>query len=99
MSRTNDLAILLDDFQAAVDTVQDIARQIRSMFTNTAKQETEVAAEPIRFEDLRGLCAQKSREGHTAEIREIITGFGAKKLSEIEPNLYAEVQKKVEAIV
>lgn len=47
----------------------------------------------IKFEDVRALLGQKSQEGMTEGVRGIIQKYGATKLSEIEPEHYADVLK------
>mgnify|MGYP007115505703 FL=1 len=42
--------------------------------------------------------ATKSGEGHTAEVKAILTEFGVEKLSDIEPAQYEELLAKVEVI-
>ena len=52
----------------------------------------------ITLEKVRGILADKSRAGHTAEIRSIIQKYGAERLSEIDPKHYGEVIKDVEVL-
>ncbi|MDR0695952.1 MAG: hypothetical protein LBF68_00195 [Christensenellaceae bacterium] len=42
---------------------------------------------PITLEAVRAVLAEKSRAGHTAEIRELLEAHGAAKLSEIDPTV------------
>ena len=52
----------------------------------------------ITLEEVRSVLASRSRDGFTAEVRKLITGFGAEKLSGIDPSRYGEVMKAAEAI-
>lgn len=52
----------------------------------------------ITFEEVRAVLATKSREGHTAEVKAVLTEFGVEKLSDIEPAQYEELLAKVEVI-
>ena len=52
----------------------------------------------ITLEQVRGVLAGKSRDGYTAEVRAIITGHGANRLSEIKPEDYAAVLKEAEEL-
>ena len=52
----------------------------------------------ITLEQVRGVLAGKSRDGFTAEVRAIITGHGANRLSEIKPEDYAAVLKEAEEL-
>ena len=52
----------------------------------------------ITLEKVRGVLAEKSRDGFTVEVREIIQSFGAERLSEIDPANYEAVLKKAEVL-
>ena len=52
----------------------------------------------IPLEKVRGVLAEKSRDGYTAEVRAIIQSFGADRLSEIDPSQYEAVLKKAEVL-
>lgn len=68
---------------------------------NTAKKEAKVAKQepeekPLTLEEVRAVLAEKSRSGHTEEVRELLAKHGADKLSEINsaeyPALLAEAE-------
>lgn len=60
-----------------------------------ALSESETKTEPeIPLEKVRGILAEKSRAGKTAEVRAIIKKFGADRLSDIDPKDYAAVLKE-----
>ena len=42
----------------------------------------------VTLEQVRAVLAEKSRSGHTAEVREMLLKHGANKLSEIDPEEY-----------
>ena len=50
------------------------------------------------IEDVRKILADKSRLGHTSNIRELLEKYGAKKLSEIEPSNYKGLVADVEKL-
>ena len=66
---------------------------------------SEFQAEPVReaakeytFTEVRTILAEKSRAGHTAEIKKILISHGAEKLSEIDPAEFAAVVAEVEVL-
>ena len=59
-----------------------------------AKQEEKT----YEIEDVRKILADKSRLGHTAKIRELLEKYGAKKLSEIDPSNYKDLEADVEKL-
>ena len=50
------------------------------------------------LEEVRAVLARRSRDGHTEEVKAVISSFGADKLSAIDPSQYEELLKKVEMI-
>ena len=53
---------------------------------------------PLTLEEVRAVLARRSRDGHTEEVKAVISRFGADKLSAIDPSQYEELLKKVEMI-
>lgn len=59
-----------------------------------AKEEAEAAPSPapekktLTLEEVRAVLAEKSRAGHTAEVRALLNKHGADKLSDIDPAEY-----------
>ena len=52
----------------------------------------------IPLEKVRGVLADKSRSGHTAEVRAIIQKYGADRLSDIDPKDFPAVLKEAEEL-
>ena len=94
------------------DTVQPAAEEKPKKKTRkTAKAKTEEPtetheAEPvpeeekpmITFEQVRAALANKSRDGYTLAVKNLVESFGVEKLSEIKPEDYAEILKQAEMI-
>ena len=53
---------------------------------------------PLTLEEVRAVLAEKSRAGHTAEVKELLAKHGADKLSEIDPAEYAELLAEAEVL-
>lgn len=66
--------------------------------TEPAKAETVPEKKTITLEEVRTLLAEKSRAGHTDQVKEIIAKHGAKKLSEIDPSEYEALIAEVEVL-
>ena len=62
----------------------------------TAKQEPE--EKPLTLGEVRAVLAEKSRSGHTEEVRELLAKHGADKLSEIDPAEYAALLAEAEVL-
>ena len=71
---------------------------------NTEKPETAVPAEEpkpaetIPLERVRSVLADKSRLGHTADVKALLQKHGAVKLSEVDPEEYAVLLAEAEAL-
>lgn len=90
-----DIRSLADSLQALCDaTVQD---EPDTGQTQTDKLETPESAD-ISLEKVRTVLADKSRNGLTAEVRQLIRRYGADKLSEIKPEHFAAVLKEAEVL-
>ncbi len=71
---------------------------------NTVKKEEKPAAKqepeekPLTLEEVRAVLAEKSRAGHTEEVRELLKKHGADKLSEIDPAKYPALLADAEVL-
>ena len=61
-----------------------------------AKQEPE--EKPLTLEEVRAVLAEKSRSGHTEEVRALLNKHGADKLSEIDPAEYPALLAEAEVL-
>lgn len=52
----------------------------------------------ITLDEIRAELTSFARKGFTSDIRDIIVGFGANKLSELDPKHYEEVLSRVRDI-
>lgn len=62
---------------------------------NTADDKKE---KPVAVEDIRAVMAQKSQEGKTKEIRELLQKFGAVKLSAVKPEDYPALLQEAQVL-
>lgn len=62
------------------------------------KPETTVPAEAVPLEKVRAVLADKSRLGHTAEVKALLQKHGAAKLSEVDPAEYAALLAEAEVL-
>ena len=105
-----DLRSLADSLQAVADAVADNgaaeaekAGKTGKAAKNTAKKDTKPAKQepeekPLTLEEVRAVLAEKSRSGHTEEVRELLNKHGADKLSEIDPAEYAALLAEAEVL-
>ena len=67
---------------------------------NTAKKTVKAESEekPLTLEEVRAVLAEKSRAGHTAEVKELLNKHGADKLLEIDPSEYPALLADAEVL-
>ena len=92
----NDLTKLDELLAQAVDDINKCRQELKSHLspeTVAAEVATESAVElvPITFEEVRTRLAELSRDGKTAQVRELIAKFGATKLSEVDKKHYPAI--------
>ena len=90
MGKISELELVIRDLRSAATTINDVADTLAEMFsTSSVKKTTDAPAEPVlTLEQVRAVLADKSRQGHTAEIRSLLQKYGAAKLSSIDPIHY-----------
>ena len=100
MSRMSELDAAVAELRKCSEALIGISETLRTLFGAENAAEAEKAAEPApaALEDVRGVLAQKSAEGHTAEIQALIRGYGASRLSEVAPEHYTELLQKAKVL-
>lgn len=63
-----------------------------------SQEEPKQAKPAATLEQVRGVLADKSQQGFTAEVKALIRKYGAERLSEIAPEQFPEMLKEAEAI-
>lgn len=61
-------------------------------------EETEAPAKEYTFTEVRTFLADKSRAGHTAEVKKILAAYGVDKLSDLDKAEYAAVMAEAEVL-
>ncbi len=68
----------------------------------TQKAQTEKAEpqqeKPATLEDVRAVMAQKSQDGKSKEVKELLQKYGAAKLSAVEPEDYPALLREAQAL-
>ena len=99
MSKTSDMATTIEELRNAAAAINDAANWLAEAFSSTDATEKAPAAEPaLKLEDVRAVLAEKSRKGHTAEIRSLLQKYGADKLSKIDPANYKALLADAEVL-
>lgn len=99
MSKISDMAAAIEDLRATAATIIETANRLTEMCSGAKDAEPAKASESaLTLEAVRAVLADKSRQGHTAEIRSLLQKHGASKLSEIDPANYKALLADAEVI-
>ena len=105
MSKMAEMAQTIEELRTAAASINAAADWLYQQFSGDdneaqvtkapAKKETKPE---LKLEDVRAVLAEKSRAGHTAEVRALLKKYGAAKLSETEPANYEALMNDAEVI-
>ena len=104
MSKMNDMAMTIEELRNAAAAINDAADWLAQQFGGTPKatEKSEAPVTPAKpaltLEEVRAVLADKSRAGHTAEIREFLKKYGASKLSLVDPKHYEDLLREAEVL-
>ena len=78
----------------------ELADEISAMLTGTEPPANEAheEAKPLTLEEVRAVLADKSKDGFTAQIRELLKKYGADRLSAIDPANYRALLTDAEGL-
>ena len=104
MSKTSELALVTEELRNAAAALCSVAENLSTLLADQAEQSAPSAQSnqktetSLTLEAVRAVLADKSRNGHTADIRALLEKHGAAKLSEIDPAKYAALLADAEAL-
>ena len=87
MSKMAEIATIIDELRDTASSINRIADELTDLFSYSNRV-PDVAPAPekaLSLEEARAILAEKSRDGFTAQIRDLLQKYGASKLSEIDP--------------
>lgn len=97
MSRIKLLMEIKEDAENLASSIGVLLTALESDEELVEKKE-EQEEKTFELEEVRKILADKSRLGHTAEIRELLEKYGVKKLSEIDSSKYKSLVQDVEKL-
>lgn len=103
MSKMSELDLCVGELRNAAQSLNTVADSLTALFSGSQPEksvqpESIPTSKPLTLEDVRAVLAEKSRNGHTAKIRELLEKHGAAKLSEIDPQKYAALLAEAEVL-
>ena len=106
MSKMAEMAQTIEELRSAAASINAAADWLYQQFSGDeaaapeapAKAKKEKPKLEIKLEDVRAVLAEKSRAGHTAEVRALLQKYDAEKLSAVDPANYEALMKDAEVI-
>lgn len=105
MSKMAELDAAVAELRRCGKALIGVSETLLDLFSGSDEQQTESAATKnvpaakiLTLEDVRPVLAQKSVEGHTAEVQALIRKYGADKLSQVNQAHYADLLREAEVI-
>ena len=99
MSKMSDMAMTIEELRRAAAAINEAASWLAEQFSSNELTPEPTAAEPVlTLEAVRAVLAEKSRKGHTAEIRSLLLKYGADKLSQLDPANYRALLADAEVL-
>lgn len=90
---------LADLFSGSAEEEKKTVKKTTAKKKGTEEPKLEVQEEKaLTLEDVRAVCADKSRNGFTAEVKAILNKHGVEKLSELNPAEYKALLAEVEVL-
>ena len=95
------MAQTIEELRSAAAAISNAADWLTKMFSGEPQATDASASSPesaLTLEQVRAVLADKSRQGHTAEIRSLLQKYGAAKLSGIDPAHYKALLADAEVL-
>ncbi len=92
------IAEIVSEFQGEADKPAVETKEKAAPKQIEAKAEEAESVKEYTFTEVRTFLADKSRAGHTAEVKKILAAHGADKLSNLDKDEYAAVMAEAEVL-
>lgn len=100
MSKMSEMEATIRELRDIASSINSIANWLTEAFGGSSDTPEEAPApeKPLTLEEVRAILAEKSRDGFTAQIRDLLLKYGAKKLSEVDPASYKALVADAEVL-
>ena len=102
MSKMAELDTTVAELRRCGEALIAVSETLRDLFSGCDERQPlaqpQSSAKALVLEDVRSVLAQKSVEGHTAEVQALIRKYGADKLSQVDPAHYADLLREAEVL-
>jgi len=104
MGKVSELEMQIKELRSCGETIIEIANTLAGMFSSETAEDAPPKADPTEkpktpaFEEVRHRMTVIAQAGYSAEVKALITKYGARKLSDIDPSQYDEFLKEADAL-
>ena len=102
MSKMAELDAAVAELRKCGETLIGVSDTLRELLSSGQEQPPvsppKPVEQPLTIEAVRKVLAQKSVDGHTAEIQALLRKYGAEKLSRVDPAHYADLLHDAEVL-
>lgn len=102
MSKMAELDAAVAELRKCGETLIGVSDTLRELLSSGQEQSPasppKPVEQPLTIEAVRKVLAQKSMDGHTAEIQALLRKYGAEKLSRVDPAHYADLLHDAEVL-
>jgi hypothetical protein len=104
MGKMNELSLAIDELHRCGEALISVADSLRELFSegdeaNDVQVVAKAAPAPtVTLEQVRAILTEKSRIGYTTQVRELLSRYGATKLSGVDPSEYAALLADAEVL-
>ncbi len=99
----SELLKIAEGFSIVAEGLRGLAKAEGGTKDKAVKEQKQDAAQaqqekPATLEDVRAVMAQKSQDGKSKEVKELLQKYGAAKLSAVEPEDYPALLREAQAL-
>ena len=91
MNKIKIIQSIISNLKGITDSLEDLAEVLN---VNQGRSAELTKVDQITIVKVRAVLAEKSQSGKQPEVKALITKFGAKKLTDIDPSCYEELLKE-----
>ena len=100
MGKMSDLDLQIKELRSCGEAIIGIANTLAGMFSSGTAEDTPPKEKPkaLTLEEVRHRMTGIAQAGYSAEVKALITKYGARKLSDIDPSRFEGLLKEADAL-
>ena len=98
MSKMSEIDSAIEELRKCAAVIIDAANRLAEQFSSNEVPDSPTKEPILTLEAVRSVLANKSRAGHTAQIRTLLQKYGAEKLSAVDPASYKALLADAEGL-